>query len=209
LRIRCARPWRTPRDGRRPSGGRRDKSRGARGVGAVCSRELVARNANARAAGHGTRLAPCPLNCIAEEGTMKHWITTFTVALSMLGLGVAGSAYADCELSCAAECRQEAAICNSTASLENRIGRQLCAADAADALAICESDAIDARADCVGMCGPDLKECGAAAKAALKQCKDTVKIELAGCTNAVATQFAEDKQACGEDAADCASLCVE
>jgi hypothetical protein len=140
---------------------------------------------------------------------MKHWIGTFAVAMSVLTFGGAGFAWADCELSCVAECRQEAAICNSTASLENRIGRQLCAADAADALAICDSDAIDARADCVGMCGPDLKQCGAAAKAALKQCKETVKIELAGCANEVGAQLAADKQACAEDAADCASLCVE
>jgi hypothetical protein len=140
---------------------------------------------------------------------MKIWRTTFAIAMSLMTLGAAGSASADCELSCAAECRQETAICNGTANLEHRIGRQLCAADAADALVLCDSDAIDARADCVGLCGPDLKECGGAAKTTLKQCKQTVKIALAGCLNEAAAQFAADKQACGEDAADCASLCVE
>jgi len=144
---------------------------------------------------------------LREEITMNAWITTVAVTLMMLG--AAGSVLADCELSCVAECRQESAICTSTATLEGRIGRQLCDADADDALVICESDAIDARADCVGMCGPDLKECGATAKANLKQCKESVKIELAGCQNEVAAQLAADKQACAEDTADCASGCVE
>ncbi len=118
-------------------------------------------------------------------------------------------AFAQCELSCAAECRQESAVCASAANLEGRIGRQQCAADAADALVICESDAIDARADCVGMCGVDLKECGTAAKNALKACKQQVKIDLAGCENEVATLLAADRQTCAEDAADCAASCVE
>lgn len=139
---------------------------------------------------------------------MNAWITT--VAVALMSLGAAGSVMAaDCELSCVAECRQESGICNSTAALEGRVGRQQCDADADDALAICESDSIDARADCVGMCGPDLKECGTTAKANLKQCKESVKIELAGCENEVATQLAADKQACSEDAVDCASSCVE
>lgn len=136
--------------------------------------------------------------------------TTIALGAALLIFAGAGSTRAaDCELSCIAECRQEAAICTSTANLEGRIGRQQCGADAADAVVICDSDAIDARADCVGLCGVDLKSCGAAAKAALKQCKEQVKIELAGCENEVATQLDADRQACGEDATDCAATCVE
>jgi hypothetical protein len=118
-------------------------------------------------------------------------------------------AFAECEISCNAECRQETAICTSTANLEARIGRQQCLAAAADALVICDSDAIDTRADCVGLCGPDLKECGGGVKAALKQCKEQAKIERAGCENAVATQLDADQAVCEEEAADCAASCIE
>jgi hypothetical protein len=140
-------------------------------------------------------------------GAMK--ATMSVIALALTILMTAAPVLAECELGCGAECKQEAAICGSTATLEARIGRQLCQSDAADALAICDSDAIDARADCVGMCGPDLKECGTAAKSTLKSCKEQAKIELAGCENEVATLLAADKTACAEDAADCASTCVE
>ncbi len=128
------------------------------------------------------------------------------VFAALTSAGVARAA--DCELSCAGECRQEAAVCISTANLEGRIGRQQCEADAQDAVVICESDSIDARADCVGLCGVDLKSCTGAAKATLKQCKEQVKIELAGCTNEVAVQLEADRQACTEDAVDCASSCL-
>jgi hypothetical protein len=136
--------------------------------------------------------------------------TMIAIGLTLLAFGGVGSASAaDCELGCNAECKQEAAICVSTANLDGRVGRQQCDADAADAIVVCDSDAIDARADCVGLCGVDLKTCGGAAKVALKQCKDQVKIKLAGCENEVATQLAADRQACSEDAADCAASCVE
>ena len=106
-------------------------------------------------------------------------------AITMAAVAVMGfaavPAFADCELGCTAECRQEASICNGTANLEARIGRQQCEADANDGLVVCDTDALDARSDCVGLCGPDLKDCGTTAKAALKACKDTAKIELAGC----------------------------
>jgi hypothetical protein len=130
-------------------------------------------------------------------------------AVALMGVLMPAAAQAQCELSCNAECRQEAVICNGAANLEGKIGRQQCAADAADALVLCETDALDARADCVGLCGPDLKTCSTTAKIALKQCKETAKIELAGCENEVATLLATDRTACAEDSADCAAGCVE
>ncbi len=135
--------------------------------------------------------------------------TNVMVAVALMGLLMPAAAWADCELSCNAECRQESVICTGAANLEGRVGRQLCVADAADAMIVCDSDALDARGDCVGLCGPDLKECGAAAKGALKSCKESVKIELAGCQNLVAAQLESDRAACAEDAADCASTCVQ
>lgn len=139
---------------------------------------------------------------------MRTTILMTTVAL-MGFLSPVTAWAAECELSCNAECRQEAAICSSAANLEGRIGRQQCEADAADALIVCDTDALDARGDCVGLCGPGLKECGTAAKGAFKACKETAKIELAGCLNEVATQLAADRAACAEDGADCAASCVE
>ncbi len=138
---------------------------------------------------------------------MRTMITT--IGFTLMTLFAASSAFAECELSCAAECRQESVICVGAANLEGRIGRQQCATDAADALIACEIDALDLRGDCVGLCGVDLKACGAEAKVGLKQCKETVKIELAGCQNAVATLLAADKTACAEENADCLSTCVE
>ena len=139
---------------------------------------------------------------------MKATITMAAFAL-MGFLAVPSNASADCELSCSAECRQEAVVCGGAATLEGKIGRQQCAADAADAQVLCESDMLDTRADCVGLCGPDLKECSAGAKVAFKQCKETAKIEQAGCENEVATLLAADRAACTEDATDCAASCVE
>jgi len=134
---------------------------------------------------------------------------TKTIGFTLMTLFAAAPAFADCELSCAAECRQESVICTGAANLEGRIGRQQCTTDAADALVICEIDALDLRGDCVGMCGAELKDCGAQAKVALKQCKESVKIELAGCENELATLLAADKAACAEETADCAASCVE
>jgi hypothetical protein len=130
-------------------------------------------------------------------------------AVALIGSLLPVAAWAECELSCTAECKQEAAICVGTANLEGRVGRQQCAADAADALVVCDSDALDARSDCVGLCGPDLKECSSAAKVALKACKEDAKIALAGCENEVATQLDADRVACAEDNADCTSSCVQ
>lgn len=138
---------------------------------------------------------------------MKRTILALGLTLSLCAARAAIAG--DCELSCNAECKQESAICVATANLDARIARQDCASEAADALVVCESDAIDARSDCVGLCGVDLKTCVGAAKATLKQCKEQAKIDLAGCENEVATQLDADRQACGEDAADCASGCVE
>lgn len=139
---------------------------------------------------------------------MKKLILAFGLTLLVFGAGGRALA-ADCELSCNAECKQENAICVSTANLDARIAHLQCAADASDAFIVCDSDAIDARSDCVGLCGVDLKTCGGAAKTTLKQCKEQVKIDLAGCENEVATQLDADRQACGEDAVDCASSCVQ
>lgn len=134
---------------------------------------------------------------------------TRTIGVTLMTLFVATTAFAQCELSCNAECRQESVICTAAANLEARIGRQQCAADAADALIVCDLDALDGRADCVGLCGVDLKDCGSAAKVAFRQCKATAKIELAGCQNDVAALLTADKAACAEDATDCASGCIE
>lgn len=134
---------------------------------------------------------------------------TTTIAFTLMTLFAAVPAFADCEISCGAECRQESVICNAAATLEGRIGRQQCLTDAGDAFVICEIDALDLRGDCVGTCGVELKECGSQAKVALKQCKESVKIELAGCQNEVATLLAADKAACADEAADCAASCVE
>lgn len=130
----------------------------------------------------------------------------FTVMVMMVA---AGPAFADCELSCVAECRQENAVCVAAAVLEGRIGRQQCATDAADALIVCELDALDLRADCVGLCGPELKTCSAEAKTAFKQCKATVKIEQAGCLNEVGSLLSADKAACAEENADCLASCAD
>ena len=138
---------------------------------------------------------------------MRATITMAAVAL--MGSLMPVSAWADCELSCNAECRQEAVVCNGAANLEGKIGRQQCAADAGDAVVLCEIDALDERSDCVGLCGPDLKECSTAAKVALKVCKETAKIELAGCENEVATQLAADRAACAEDSTACTASCIE
>jgi hypothetical protein len=135
--------------------------------------------------------------------------TIAMAAVALMGSLLPVSAWADCELGCNAECRQETAICIGAANLEGRIGHQQCASDAADALVLCETDALDARGDCVGLCGPDLKECGTAVKTGLKACKETAKIELAGCENEVATQLDADRTACAEDGADCAASCVQ
>ncbi len=137
---------------------------------------------------------------------MRTMIATIGFILMTL---LAAPAFAQCELGCGAECRQESAICNAAAALEGRIGRQQCLTDAADSLVVCEIDALDLRGDCVGLCGAELKACGAGAKVALKQCKATVKIELAGCQNEVAALLAADKAACAEETADCAASCVE
>lgn len=134
---------------------------------------------------------------------------TTMIGFTLMTLFAVTPAFAECELSCAAECRQETVICVGAANLEGRIGKQQCAADAAEALIACEVDALDLRGDCVGLCGPDLKECGTEAKVGLKQCKETVKIEHAGCENDVATLLAADKTACAEENADCMSSCVE
>jgi hypothetical protein len=131
------------------------------------------------------------------------------VTVALIGSLLPVAAWADCELSCSAECKQETVICVGTANLEARVGRQTCQSDAADALVVCDSDALDARGDCVGLCGPDLKACSNAAKAALQACKDDAKIALAGCENEVATQLDADRAACSEDNADCTSSCVE
>jgi hypothetical protein len=138
---------------------------------------------------------------------MRTMITT--IGLTLTTLLATTPASADCELSCAAECRQENVICVGAANLEGRIGKQQCATDATDALIVCEIDALDLRGDCVGLCGPDLKACGADAKVALKQCKESVKIEQAGCENEVATLVAADRTACAQENADCLSSCVE
>jgi hypothetical protein len=134
--------------------------------------------------------------------------TITMAALALMGFA-ATPAYAACELSCRDQCKQEAAICNGTANLDARVGRQQCEADVNDALVVCESDALDARTGCVGLCGPDLKVCGTNAKNALKACKDTAKIDLAGCENDVATQLDTDRAACAQDGADCAASCVQ
>jgi hypothetical protein len=187
---------------------RHDNSRDARKGRRLSSATTGMRRGIMLASRHGTRVAPSrPRRITFRGGAMKATITV--VGLALTTLLSAAPALADCELSCSAECKQETAICNSAANLESRIGRQVCQADAADALAICDGDAIDARADCVGMCGPDLKDCGSVAKANLKACKEQAKIELAGCENEVATLLAADKLACAEDAADCASSCIE
>ena len=138
---------------------------------------------------------------------MRATITMAAVAL--MGSLMNVSAWADCELSCDAECRQETAVCNGAAILDGKIGHQQCAVDAGDAVVLCESDALDARGNCVGLCGPDLKECGTAAKIALKACKETAKIELAGGENEVATQLAADRAACAEDSTACTASCIE
>jgi hypothetical protein len=137
---------------------------------------------------------------------MRATITMAAVAL--MGYLMPVSAWADCELSCNAECRQEAVVCNGAANLEGKIGRQQCEADAGDAVVLCETDALDARSDCVGLCGPNLKECSTAAKVALKTCKETAKIELAGCANQVATQFEADRAVCVQESTDCAATCI-
>jgi len=134
---------------------------------------------------------------------------TKTIGFTLMTLFAATPAFADCELSCAGECRQENVICVGAANLEGRIGKQQCATDATDASIVCEIDALDLRGDCVGLCGPDLKACSAEAKVALKQCKETVKIEQAGCENEVATLLAADRTACAQENADCLSSCVE
>jgi hypothetical protein len=138
---------------------------------------------------------------------MKATLTLLGIATAVL-FAVA-PVFADCELGCSAECKQETAICVGTANLDAHTARAQCESDASDAALGCESDSIDARSDCVGLCGPDLKDCVAAAKVAFKQCKDQAKIDLAGCENDVATQLDADKTACAQDAADCNSTCVQ
>ena len=138
---------------------------------------------------------------------MKATLTFVGIATAIL-FAVA-PAFADCELGCGAECKQESAICIGTANLDAHVARVQCESDAADAALSCESDSIDARSDCVGLCGPDLKDCVTTAKTAFKQCRDQVKIDLAGCENDVATQLDADKTACAQDAVDCNSTCVQ
>jgi len=132
-----------------------------------------------------------------------------TMAILLSTFLAAGSARADCELSCVGECKQEAVICAAEANLYAKMGRQQCKSDAADAILVCEADAVDERTDCIGMCGPDLSDCAKTAKANLKACKEQAKIAQEVCENAVAALQASDRALCAQDAADCAAGCSE
>ena len=135
---------------------------------------------------------------------------TTTIVLSALLLSAlhpTARAQAQCVLSCAAECKQEATMCSANAGFQARTDKFACESDGATALLDCESTSLDDRDLCVGSCGDELKSCLDAAKTAFKACKDGVKADLDACKADVAQTAADDRASCASDNTDCMDSC--
>jgi hypothetical protein len=141
------------------------------------------------------------------KGAIMKMRTMLGVLLAS-GLTYAATASAQtCELPCAAECRQEAAICFATAALTARADKATCESDGTDGLIGCDGDAIDTRSNCVGLCGDQLKTCVGDAKTTLKTCRDGIKADQDTCKADVMQVLSDDKASCAQDVTDCLDSC--
>jgi hypothetical protein len=127
--------------------------------------------------------------------------------LLLTGMTYAVNANAQCELSCAASCRQEAAMCNQVATFTARSDRLACESEAHDASLECEGVALDARSACTGLCSGQFRICMAEAKTALKACTTEVRATFDACKLEVAQVAAGDHAACAADASACVASC--
>ena len=131
-----------------------------------------------------------------------------TMALLLLtGFSLAGTANAQCTLPCLGECKQGAAICNSTTVLNARSSRFSCTTDAGFAMLDCDSVALDDRAGCAGLCGQDRKDCLAQAKSDLIDCKTSAKDDVAICMGDVVQTALDDAASCASDNVSCVAAC--
>jgi len=133
---------------------------------------------------------------------------TATVAMVLVSAVLfAGSVNAECELTCAGECRQAAVMCKLGAALEAKADKMACLNEFNEGAFECQAGHHGGQLECSELCLPDLRACVREVRAGFKACRSEVRAAYGEC-KAEAQGWAQDFRAeCSEAKAGCMAEC--